>query len=55
MVALYLDILDADPAPNVADFPRSSPGRLITMVKRKKDLLKNNYFRRKNLNVFDNL
>ena len=35
--ALYLDILDADRSPNAADSPRSSPDRLITMVKVKKN------------------
>ena len=34
--ALYLDILDADRSPNAADSQRSSPGRLIPMVKLKR-------------------
>ena len=34
--ALYLDILDADRSPNPPDSPRSSAGRLITMVKLQK-------------------
>ena len=38
--ALHLDILDADRLPNEAAFPRSSPGRLITMVKLKKNFKK---------------
>ena len=33
---LYLDILDADRSPNAADAQRSSPGRLIPMVKLKR-------------------
>ena len=35
-LTLYLDILDADWSPDAADSLRSSPGRLITMVKLKK-------------------
>ena len=39
--ALYLDKMDVDRLPIKADFPRSSLGRLITMVKLKKNLKRN--------------
>ena len=29
---LYLDIMDADRSPNAGDSPRSSPGRLISII-----------------------